>query len=485
MTGLSHRRKDNVSLRTDRGSIAHVFHVARANDRIAPTQSCRCPDLETGIAGVGVLPGCPGGIVQRLDLVHGEEIVSRVGSTRKYPVNRAPETTEKVKGTKGMPWINNVMRWLRRSPYAKPTMVFFLVFFATSLAVWMFELGTNDQFETILDGLWWSIITFSTTGYGDKVPVTFAGRLVAVLTIMVGVGATSLLSGALASWLVDRNTKARRGLMEFKRLKDHLVICGWKTDMKEILHDILRVTGDLTSEQMLIVSNVESERIEELKEDTELSGLKFVRGDYFSEAGLRRANVTTARKVLIMADTLESQAASEVDSKTVMTVLTLKSISRDVYVTAEILDKKYESYLQQAMCDEILYSRDFGRQMLANTSATNGMSHIIYDLLTQSGGTSRLSTESIPADLINSTYAELRERLTGPTRVLLGILENTGSPNRMKVEALRDAQKTSDVSKLIINLQKVKGLEVNKPLFLPEDDHPIQRYTQAIVLERI
>jgi len=384
-----------------------------------------------------------------------------------------------------MPWINTLMRWFRRSPYAKPTVVFFLVFFATGLAVWVFELGTNEQFETILDGLWWSIITFSTTGYGDKVPTTFAGRLVAVLTIMVGVGATSLLSGALASWLVDRNTKARRGLMEFKRLKDHLVICGWKTDMKEILHDILRVTSDLTSEQVLIVSNVESERIEELKEDPDLSGIKFVRGDYFSEAGLRRANVVTARKVLVMADTLESQAASEVDSKTVMTVLTLKSIARDVYVTAEILDKKYESYLQQAMCDEILYSRDFGRQMLANTSATNGMSHIIYDLLTQSGGTSRLSTEPIPTDLVNKTYADLRDRLTGPTRVLLGVLENTGSPGRMKVEALREAQKTSDVSKLITNLQKVKGLEVNKPLFLPEDDHPIQRYTQAIVLERL
>jgi voltage-gated potassium channel len=384
-----------------------------------------------------------------------------------------------------MPWTKNVARWFRRSPYAKPTVVFFLVFFATGVLVWVFEFDANDQFETAMDGIWWSIITFSTTGYGDKVPITFAGRLIAVLTILFGIGGTSLLSGALASWLVDRNTKARRGLMEFKRLKDHLVICGWKTDMKEILHDILRVTGDLSSEQIVIISNVDSERVEELKEEAELSGLKFVRGDYFSEAGLRRANVATARKVLILADTLESQAASEVDSKTVMTVLTLKSIARDVYVTAEILDKKYESYLQQAMCDEILFSRDFGRQMLANTSATNGMSHIIYDLLTQSGGTSRLSTESIPADLVNKTYAELRERISDPSRVLLGVLENTGSPNRMKVEALREAQKTSDVSKLITNLQKVKGLEVNKPVFLPSDEHPIQRYSQAIVLERI
>jgi len=137
------------------------------------------------------------------------------------------------------------------------------------------------------------------------------------------------------------------------------------------------------------------------------------------------------------------------------------------------------------MCDEILFSRDFSRQMLANTSATNGMSHIIYDLLTQSSGTSRLTTEAVPEDTINRTYGELKARFVDPDRVLLGVLENTGSPNRMKIEALRDAQKTSDVSKLITNLQKVKGLEVNRPLFLPTDDHPIQRYTQAIVLERL
>jgi voltage-gated potassium channel len=384
-----------------------------------------------------------------------------------------------------MNWYRSFSQWWRRSQYAKPTVYFILLFILSGIFIWAVEVRENGQFETIGGGFWWSIITFSTTGYGDKVPVTFIGRLIAVVTIMVGIGGTSLLSGALASWLVDRNTKARRGLMEYRKLSDHLVICGWKNDMKDILLDILRVSGDLSADQLLIISNVDSERVEALKEDPQLTGLKFVRGDYFSETALRRANVETARKVLILADTLESQAASEVDSKTVMTVLTLKAVARDIYVTAEVLDKKYQSYLKQAMCDEILFSRDFSRQMIANTSATNGMSHIIYDLLTQSGGTSRLATEPVPAEAVDKTYADLKKLFVSPERVLLGVLENTGSPNRMKVEALRDAQKTSDVSQLITNLQKVKGLEVNKPLFLPADDHPIQRYTQAIVLERI
>ncbi len=185
-------------------------------------------------------------------------------------------------------FIEKMVRRLRRSPYTAPTVFFLGVFILTGILVWVFEFPRNEEFVTVMDGLWWSIITFSTTGYGDKVPVTFVGRLIAVLTIMVGIGGTSLLSGALASWLVDRNTKARRGLMDYKKLKDHLVICGWKNDMKEILLDILRISADVDSDHLLVVSNVESERIEELKEDHRLAGLKFVRGDYYSEAALRR-----------------------------------------------------------------------------------------------------------------------------------------------------------------------------------------------------
>ncbi|MFP4300943.1 MAG: potassium channel family protein [Alkalispirochaetaceae bacterium] len=380
---------------------------------------------------------------------------------------------------------NALQNWLRHSQYSKPVIYFALFFALASVSIYLFELGRNQQFIDVMDGLWWAIITFSTTGYGDKVPVTTGGRLVAVLTILIGVGGMSLLSGTLASLLVDRNTKARRGLMDFRKVKGHLIICGWKEDMKEILLSILRASSEYESEGVVIVSNVEPERVEELKEDENLRGLKFVRGDYFSELALRRSNVSQARKVLILADTLESSAVSEVDSKTVMTVLTCKALAKDVYVTAEVLDKKYESYLKHAQCDEILFSRDFSRQMLASTSVTNGMSHIIYDLLTSDESGSKLLTEPIPQRFVNGSYGEFRASF-GETssRLLLGVLENTGSPNRMKMEALRDAQKTSDVSQLVSNLQKVKGLEVNNPIFLPEDDHTVQRHSLAIVLER-
>lgn len=352
--------------------------------------------------------------------------------------------------------------------------------------VFALEVGKNNQYESFFDGLWWAVITFSTTGYGDKVPLTIAGKTVAIVSIFFGIGASSALSGALASLFVDRNTRSRRGLMDFRKLKNHYIICGWKSQMEEILHEILLTDPALTSDMLLMISNVGSEKIEELKEQENLKELRFVRGDYFSEASLVRANVMTAKKVLILADTFDSNAVSEVDSKTVMTVLTIKSMSKDTYTCAELLDRKYESYLKQAMCDEILFSRDISRRMLATTTVTSGMSHIINSLLTPDQSSSRLKTLEIPDSYVGKSYGEFMEGFMNPsTQVVLGILENTGSPNRIKLEALRQAQKTSDISALVANLQGVKELSINNPVFIPGGDYVIQKYSKAIVLEKV
>jgi len=48
------------------------------------------------------------------------------------------------------------------------------------------------------DALWWAVVTIATVGYGDKYPVTAAGRLIGVLMIIVGVGLFGVFTGYLA-----------------------------------------------------------------------------------------------------------------------------------------------------------------------------------------------------------------------------------------------------------------------------------------------
>jgi voltage-gated potassium channel len=56
-----------------------------------------------------------------------------------------------------------------------------------------------DKFGTILDAMWWAIVTLGTVGYGDAVPITAAGRLVAGLTIFVGLLMVALPVGIVAT----------------------------------------------------------------------------------------------------------------------------------------------------------------------------------------------------------------------------------------------------------------------------------------------
>ena len=56
-----------------------------------------------------------------------------------------------------------------------------------------------DKFGTIPDAMWWAIVTLGTIGYGDAVPITVAGRLVAGLTIAVGLLMVALPVGIVAT----------------------------------------------------------------------------------------------------------------------------------------------------------------------------------------------------------------------------------------------------------------------------------------------
>ena len=69
-----------------------------------------------------------------------------------------------------------------------------------AVAAYEIEHPTNPQFASLGDSLWWSIVTLTTVGYGDIVPITAEGRLVGVMIMVAGVGVLGVLAGSLASF---------------------------------------------------------------------------------------------------------------------------------------------------------------------------------------------------------------------------------------------------------------------------------------------
>ena len=62
-------------------------------------------------------------------------------------------------------------------------------------------IDTRD-FKTFWDGVWWAIVTVTTVGYGDVYPTSVAGRIVAIIVMIVGVGFLAVLTATIASFFV-------------------------------------------------------------------------------------------------------------------------------------------------------------------------------------------------------------------------------------------------------------------------------------------
>jgi voltage-gated potassium channel len=61
------------------------------------------------------------------------------------------------------------------------------------------------NFPSIGSGLWWAVQTVTTVGYGDHVPTTVAGRLVASFVMLFGIGFLTVVTAAITSTFVARS----------------------------------------------------------------------------------------------------------------------------------------------------------------------------------------------------------------------------------------------------------------------------------------
>ncbi|GAB5452979.1 MAG: ion transporter [Halioglobus sp.] len=55
------------------------------------------------------------------------------------------------------------------------------------------------HFDSIIEAIWWSVVTLTTVGYGDITPITFAGKLLAIAIMLLGIGTMALPAGILAA----------------------------------------------------------------------------------------------------------------------------------------------------------------------------------------------------------------------------------------------------------------------------------------------
>lgn len=366
-----------------------------------------------------------------------------------------------------------------------------VAWFTTSWFIYLAEKDAQGaNIITYGDAVWWGIVTFLTVGYGDKYPVTTYGREVAGLLMLSGVACVGIITAKISSIFLERALRDGRGIVDTSKLKDHFVICGWNEDMFELVTHILDFNSELTSEDIVVIANVPLTKVESLHADERLEDLQVVIGDHFSELNLKRAAPERARKILILADRTNGQGGqpptpTEIDARTIMTAMTLSNLARGTLVAAEILDPKMDHYLKLANVSEIIYSSEYSRLLLGNASSGTGIANIIFDLLDAKAG-AHITSVPIPEHLHGATYKSAKEDLerSNPSWLVVGILENSGNSHTIREIALRRAQQTPDVAKLVANLKGVKEIRCNQPVFNPSPDHPVSEASMAIVIAK-
>jgi voltage-gated potassium channel len=82
------------------------------------------------------------------------------------------------------------------------TAVIFVVF-GGAIVILELETSPDSNIRNASDALWWSISTVTTVGYGDRFPVTDAGRFFAALLMLVGIGVYGTITGLFATWFIS------------------------------------------------------------------------------------------------------------------------------------------------------------------------------------------------------------------------------------------------------------------------------------------
>jgi voltage-gated potassium channel len=350
-----------------------------------------------------------------------------------------------------------------------------------AVGTYIFEENVNDAIKSLWDTLWYTIVTLTTVGYGDKYPITVGGKILGIVMMVLGVASVGIVTGRIASFLVDKQIKARGGMIVMDKKKGHFVICGWKPELETIIEKILTIDPDLKPSDLVLINDANPQEIDHIRSLPRYKMVKFIKGDYIDEKVLQRANIRDANRVLILADSSKNFSMQEVDSRTVMSAISINNMNKNLYMCAELIDEKFVKYLKVANCDEIILTREYSRELLANAASASGISHIAAELLNpiKRG----LMTVQFKSSFVGKPFKDLQEHYRHETGdIVIGLLENTGNIYYRKKEALSEAQKTPDISKLVENLQSVKRLFPNNPVLNPGDDYIVKHHSKAIVV---
>lgn len=294
-------------------------------------------------------------------------------------------------------WIN--------TPFRKLLLLITTLLVVSSVGFYLLESRTLKV--DLLSSVWWTVVTLTTVGYGDLVPATTPGRILGVFVMICGIGMVSTLTGNLASIIVEKRAKRRKGLLTVK-LSGHIILVGWNSYARNIVAT-LKDTGVLAKNHLVLVNNLAPEERDSLAFDLDMGDdLHFVYGNPAHESVVHRASPSSARVIYILSQA--GLSAADSDQQSLYAALTIRSLAPKVPIYSEVVLAENRDHLLRAGVNEIVPRGEVASMLLGRMGKTPSVWPFFQTLVGARNTPGLLDYRRLTAEEKQMTWCELVRR---------------------------------------------------------------------------
>ncbi len=246
----------------------------------------------------------------------------------------------------------------------------------TVMIVWFDKEGYCDNADpknevSLIDAVYYTTVTLSTTGYGDIAPCSPQARLVNTFVITpLRVAFLVLLIGTTIEVLASQGRENLRAARWRKHMQDHVVVIGYGTKGRSAVETL--ISNGVPKESIVIVDPTQS-----ALSDAHADGIAVVTGDATRREVLRRAGVQKARQVIITTNR---------DDSTVLCTLNVRQLNPETYVVAAVREQNNVPLVRQSGANSVITSSDAVGRLLGLSTLSPTLGSVMEDLLTYGEG---------------------------------------------------------------------------------------------------
>lgn len=254
-----------------------------------------------------------------------------------------------------------------------------------TIGFWIVEGGE----VSIGDCLYMTIITLSTAGYGEVIPMTAMGRGFASFLIIFGMGTLLYFaSTAVAFWVeLDMTEVRRRKKMQttIGELEDHIVVCGVGTTSSHVVRELLATKMPFV---MIDTDEAQLERLHAVAQDLGEDALS-VTGDATDDRVLDKAGIERARGLV---------AALRNDRDNIYIVLSARFTNPKLRIIARATEKDAPPKILRAGADQVVSPNLIGGLRIAFEMLRPEVVEFLDMMMRDMDKNTRIEQVSLPPD---------------------------------------------------------------------------------------